>query len=319
MTLWLVRAGRYGEREDFDLQNKVIAIGWDKLNDLSTINSKEELAATLDETYTDEGDKTLMNWSRQLWYFTKEITVGDLFAMPSKRQAVIFVGKVVGEYRYEEDNPSNSRHIRSVKWLGELPRNKFRKDLLYSLSAPPTINPVRVNNAEVRVLGMLKGEEDVLVPTTYRPNENVSEIPPDIEEFTRDQIRKYINSRFKGHGLARLAGGVLQAQGYKVHVSPEGPDGGVDIIAGKGALGFESPRLVVQVKSAESPIDVGVLRELKGVMSTFNADQGLIVAWGGYRSSVNHEMAREYFKIRLWDSDELVKHLQDNYDQLSDD
>ena len=187
------------------------------------------------------------------------------------------------------------------------------------MSAPPTVNPVRANNAEERVRGMLKGEEDVLVPTPKGQNEDGSDTTPDIEEFTRDQIRKYINSKFKGHGLARLVGGVLEAQGYKVRVSPEGPDGGVDIIAGKGALGFESPRLIVQVKSTESPIDVGVLRELKGVMSTFNADQGLIVTWGGYRSSVNNEIGREYFKIRLWDSDELVKQLQDNYDVLSDD
>jgi len=281
MTLWLVRAGRYGEREDFDLQKNVIAIGWDKLNDLSTINSKEGLAAILEETYTDEGEKTLMNWTRQLWDFTNVITVGDLVALPSKRQAVIFIGEVEGEYLYKEDNPPNSRHLRFVKWLGELPRNRFEKDLLYSLSAPPTINPVRVNNAEERVRGMLKGEEDALVPTPNGLDDNGIDIPPDIEKFTRDQIGNYINSRFKGHGLARLVGDVLQAQGYKVRVSPEGPDGGVDIIAGKGALGFESPRLVVQVKSVGSPIDVGVLRELKGVMSTFNADQGLIVAWGG--------------------------------------
>ena len=39
MTLWLVRAGRYGESEEFDLTNNVVAIGWDKLSDLSTINS----------------------------------------------------------------------------------------------------------------------------------------------------------------------------------------------------------------------------------------------------------------------------------------
>ena len=29
-----------------------------------------------------------------------------LVALPSKRQAVIYVGKVEGDYRYEQDNPT---------------------------------------------------------------------------------------------------------------------------------------------------------------------------------------------------------------------
>jgi len=311
MTAWLVRAGKYGEREDFALQNNVTAIGWDELEDLSAIKTRDELASLLGKTYPDEKERTLMNWSRQLWDFFHNFKVGDLIAMPSKRRAVIFIGEVTGEYYYVNDKSSISRHLRSVKWLGELPRDKFDKDLLYSLSAPPTINRVNVDKSEQRIRKMLTGIGD-----GDSPHENDHNIPPDIEEFARDHIRNSINAKFKGHGLARLVGAVLQAQGYIVRVSPEGPDGGIDIIAGRGALGFESPRLIVQVKSFDAPVDISVIRELKGVMGTYNAEQGLIVAWSGYKSSVDREAAREYFKIRLWDSDDLVKHLQENYDHL---
>lgn len=38
---------------------------------------------------------------------------------------------------------------------------------------------------------------------------------------------------------------------YRTRVSPEGPDGGVDIIAHKDELGFEPPIIKVQVKSTE--------------------------------------------------------------------
>jgi restriction system protein len=119
--------------------------------------------------------------------------------------------------------------------------------------------------------------------------------------------------------MASLVGAILQAQGYKVRVSPSGPDDGVDIIAGRGALGFEPPRLIVQVKSVSSPIDVTVLRELQGVLSTFGAEQGLIVATGGYKSSVEREAARQYFKVRIWDADDLVQMIQEHYDQLPED
>ncbi len=319
MTLWLVRAGRHGEREVFNLQNKLVSIGWEDVGDLSNIHNKETIKTLLEETYPTRSKNSIQVWVRQLWNFATDIQIGDLVAMPSKQQAVIYIAEVIGPYRFEPTNPIDNRHVRKVNWLGEIPRNKISNDLLYSLSAPPTINPVRVTDAEERVRRMLEGKEDGLSILTDVINENGGETEFDIEEFTRDQIRKFINSKFKGHALSRLVGGILAAQGYQVYVSPEGPDGGVDVIAGKGALGFEAPRLVVQVKSREEPIDIGDVRELNGVLGNFNAEQGLIVSWGGYRNSVGREIAQRFFKTRLWDSDELVRQLQENYDQLPDD
>ena len=83
-------------------------------------------------------------------------------------------------------------------------------------------------------------------------------------------------------------------------------------------MGFDPPRLCVQVKSSSSPMGVSVLRELQGVMTNFNADQGLLVSWGGYRSSVISEARRLFFQIRLWDAGDLVKALLENYEKLSD-
>jgi len=145
------------------------------------------------------------------------------------------------------------------------------------------------------------------------------ELQINIEEFSRDQISDTISRHFSGHRLAHLTAAVLQAQGYKLRISPEGPDGGVDIIAGRGPLGFESPRLVVQVKSGASPVGVKVLRELSGVMDAFGAESGLIVAWGGFQGQVEKEAARQFFKIRLWDADNLVQMVQENYDSLPED
>lgn len=62
------------------------------------------------------------------------------------------------------------------------------------------------------------------------------EAPPDLEQYARDQIRDFIARKFKGHNLDRLVGAVLEAQGYKVQISPEGVDGGVDILAGYGPM-----------------------------------------------------------------------------------
>lgn len=53
----------------------------------------------------------------------------------------------------------------------------------------------------------------------------------DLEEQGQDQIASLIEARFKGHNLTRLVEAILQAQGYTTWRSPEGADGGADILA----------------------------------------------------------------------------------------
>jgi len=137
-----------------------------------------------------------------------------------------------------------------------------------------------------------------------------------IAEYARDLIRRAIGARFGGHELTALVTALLKAQGYQTYMAPPGPDGGVDILAGSGAMGFDPPRICVQVKSGGSPVDVSVLRELQGVMKNFGADRGLLVSWGGFKESVYREARTLIFEIRLWDSELLLRSLLEHYSRL---
>jgi len=318
MTLWLVRAGRFGEREQFAIEKNLAVIGWEELPDLSKLKVRDELTDLLSAIYPNEQKKTLINWESQLWAFSNSMQIGELVAMPLKHRAIIKFGNVAGEYKYEPTNPIGFKHTRPVNWKHDIPRNQIEQDLLYSFGSAMTVCKIHRNDAEDRIKALLSGK-----PTTSkRPIPDVDGETNDLldlEQFARDQITDTITQTFKGHKLAHLTAAVLQAQGYKLRISPEGPDGGVDIIAGKGPLGFESPRLLVQVKSGDSPVNVKTFRELNGVMDTFGAESGLIVAWGGFQGQVEKEAARQYFKIRLWDANDLVQMIQENYDNLPED
>lgn len=317
MTLWMVRAGRHGEQESIALENGLAIIGWDELPDLSGIVTREELYNLLEKTYPGEKRKTLHNWQSQIWPFIQEMQEGDLAALPLKSRSTIALGEVVGSYRYRTDL-LGIRHTRPVKWTEEFPRSAFDKDLLYSLGAFMTVCRIQRNNAEERVRALLsnKSVQRNQKQASVNGGEVETEPPNDLEQYALDQIRDFIARRFKGHDLARLVGAVLEVQGYKVRISPAGPDGGVDIIAGYGPMGFDHPRLVVQVKSGDSPVDVKVIRELQGVMKNYGADHGLIVVWGGYKNSVFKETSRYFFELRLWDADDLVKAVLDSYEKL---
>jgi len=315
MTLWMVRAGRHGEQEPRAIENNFVTIGWNELPDLSLVSSKTELKRLYKKIYPDAKKRTMANEVGQIWRFLKLIGVGDLVALPSKLQSTIALGKVEGLYEYSEGYGGNIRHIRKVKWIKtDIPRTSFDQDLLYSLGAAMTVCQIRRNNAEARIKALLQGKGIKIT----RRDEIEAEERIDIEQVAKDQMLDFINRKFKGHELARLVEAVIRAQGYVTKRSEAGPDGGVDILAGAGPMGFDRPRICIQVKSSSPPADVTVLRSLQGTVQTFKADQGLLVSWSGFNRKVLEESRLSFFAVRLWDSSALLDEILKHYDRFPD-
>jgi len=311
MAVWLVRAGKHGERETLALERNIAVIGWDSMPDLAGVTTREQLEALCTQTYPEEKPNTIRNWVGQLWAFRERMEVGDLVALPLKSQSSVAIGNVEGPYQYQRDLPGGPAHTRPVSWIRtDIPRSAFDQDLLHSLGAFMTVCQIQRNNAEARIQALLRGKR----PPTPDPAE---EAVTDIEQYARDQIVAHISRKFRGHDLPRLVDEILRARGYHTQLSPAGPDGGVDIIAGRGAMGFDPPRACVQVKSSDSPVDVGVMRDLQGVMKSFGAEQGLLVSWGGFKNSVLSEARRLFFEIRLWDAGDVVNALLEDYERMS--
>jgi restriction system protein len=186
-----------------------------------------------------------------------------------------------------------------------------------------TVCRIERNDAENRIRALLG--KDASYTAAREPQAGVvaadvrteqSDVLVNLDELAQDAIRKHIARNFSGHDLAGLVEAVLQAQGYKTHLSPPGPDGGVDVLCGTGVHGFDSPRLAVQVKSGGIEVDTGIFREFQGVMRNFGADHGLIVSWGGYKTNVRREMQREFFRVRMWGQNELIDEILRVYEDL---
>lgn len=209
------------------------------------------------------------------------------------------------------------KHIRQVTWLRKIPRSAIDQDILYSLGAHMTVFRIEKNDAENRIKALLNKPEASYADVKPDVSEYSSEEYYNIEEQAKDQIVKYIERKFKGHGLARLVEAILRAQGYETKLSTEGPDGGVDILAASGPLGFDGPRICVQVKSSSSPVGDNVLRELQGVMYRVKAEHGLLVAWGGFNLSERTERD-VFFSVRLWDQGDLIEQILKYYEKFDD-
>lgn len=332
MSLWLIRAGSHGECEPKFLEENRVYVTWLNLaHDLHKLENRDALISLLETLDPGGKPKKWLNHASQIWPFAHTMQKGDWVVLPLKTQQSIYIGEITSDYRFEPKGPNPFYHWRSVKWIGEaIPRQRFGQDLLHSFGAFLTICRIQRNNAEARLKAMKAsgwgddpGKKGLQVKAKAESaeidDEELADDLVDLEQQGLDRIATMIQAKFAGHGLTRLVDGILKAQGYTTYLSPEGADGGADILAGMGALGFGSPQLCVEVKSELKPIDRPTVDKLLGAMSKFNAPQGLFVAWGGFKGNVQKELAQSFFKVRLWTQKELLDALFAHYDQLDPD
>lgn len=325
MAVWLIRAGSHGEYEQKFIQENRVYVTWDGLDvDLGKLKQRADLTAAMTERYPDTKPKAIQNWVSQVWPFAHEMKKGDLVVLPLKTQPAIYIGEITGDYYAVYEGPNPFYHWRPVKWIAEaIPRTNFGKDLLFTFGAFMTICRVQRNNAEQRIATMrANGWKPETIAAAAKAGTLVTDADAegsDLEELAHDQIADLIAARFKGHGLTRLVEAILQAQGYTTYRSPEGTDGGADILAGAGPLGFGAPRLCVEVKSESTPIGREPVDKLLGAMTKFNTSEGLFVAWGGFKGNVQKELATQFFRLRLWTRRELLQQLFEQYDRLNED
>ena len=321
--LWLVRLGKNGEQDAIALEKLLLSIGFGMVADLSVAKDRDAILAKIKLAFPDAKPGTQMNFAAQVNQFVNTMAVGDIVVSPLKTLSILGIGEITGPYQQLEDG----RPARPVRWLAtDVARDTFRQDMLFSFGAIMTVCEISRNDALRRVLAVAKGAKDPgdgAAPVTPGKSPAPESIPESdtaeevsLDQIARDQIERRISSVFTGHDFTTLIAAILTAQGYETHVSPPGPDAGIDIVAGRGALGFEGPRLVVQVKSGDTTVDHPTLQSLIGCVQDAHADHGLLVSWSGFKPTVRKRVNDLYFRVRLWGRDEIINALFSVYDKL---
>lgn len=315
MTAWVVRGGSRGEWEETFLSGGIVGVDFGQRQSVAEFDSRESLRE--DVMVGGEG----RNAADQLWNFSHEIRNGDMIVLPRKRPKVIAVGRVLGDYEFRPD--MEAQHVRPVRWIAQdIPRAAFGQDLLNSLGGLATVYRIRAIDSESRiekVTDQRSSGATVEDPETTPSIGDNEEFKVDLEEQINDRITERIRQRFSGTRLEYLVAEILRASGYRALETRPGPDGGIDVVAGQGDMGFGQPRLCVQVKSGRSAVDIADYNRLQGNIGSYGADHGLMVSLGDFTRAVRNENERTFFQIRLWGPNDLVDKLLETYDDLPDD
>jgi len=308
-TVWGIHAGKLGEADHIFLQDKKIALGWQAMPDLSTIEpTREAFKQKVKETYPDAKPGVWPNNAGQLFRFVHEMKIDDIVIYPSNVDKKIHIGKVVGDYQYDSNLSIHYSHQRPVKWLKELDRVKFSQGALYEIGSAMAFFQVR-NYADEFIAKLEHGpEEPVAVEVDNGPDAD------DMEQITRDFILKTLSREVKGFSLEDFIAHLLEKMGYRARVSAHGGDEGVDIIAHKDELGFEPPIIKVQVKSRDDRVRQDEVAALFGRLAGAN-EVGLFVTLSTYMPQAN-SFARGKPNLRLIDGDDLVELIFEHYDEF---
>lgn len=301
-NVWMVRAGE-GAYLIEEFARGLVGIGWDKLSDLTTLNSRNDLRELYARAYPEEKPLKAGGAVAMVYKFRSTIKVGDKVITydPTKREYLI--GTIKSDYAYEPAGIKDYPHIRKVEWEGRVNRDNLSLSSRNSLGSTLTLFSIN-EDTWTDILSALNNKNAPKDETLVERKDELEQIREDVEARAHELIKDKILSLNEDE-MEKLSAAILRAMGYRTRVSPKGPDRGVDVFASPDGLGLEEPRIKVEVKHRpKTPIGSQDLRSFLGGLR--QGDRGLYISTGGFTKDAKYEADRSNIPMTLLDLDELA-------------
>ena len=313
MTMWMVRAESDGRLFRPFIDKSLVAIGWPELGDLSSFESREAIATQLRKEDPGRSAGAYRTTSGVLFRFLKEMQAGDAVISYDRTRRIYAVGKLKENYRFDTEVDSDYPNVRPVDWTADnVSRDALTTATRNTLGSTLTVFRLP-KTAEQDVRQAASGKPE-------GPSEDADAADAEEKLLLEDlesQSIEFIKDRISGlhwENLQVLVAGLLRAMGYKTRISALGPDRGKDVVASRDGFGFESPRIVVEVKHRKEQVGAPEIRSFVGGRHV--DDKGLYVSSGGFSKEAKYEAERAKVPVTLLDLDDLAETLAQNYETL---
>ena len=306
---WMVRAGRDAMFIDDFRDKGRVSIGWSALGPLDGYLTRDDLSRGVTKRWPEWQKQAQAMATGQVWRFKSEIQTGDTVVTYDPSLRSYLVGEVTGSYTFDPSG-AEQPNVLPVIWKGEVSRDLLSATTKNSLGAISTIFLIPPEAAADLSRAL----------TSQKPAEQPEVVAAEEEQIAEDMQAKALEfvkdraAKLDWEQMQRLVAGLLRAMGYKTRVSPSGPDRGKDIVASPDGLGFESPRIVVEVKHRQGAMGSQEIRSFLG--GRHKDDKGLYVSTGGFTKDARYEAERASIPLSLMDIDELVEAVIENYEAL---
>lgn len=314
--MWMVRAGEGGLMIDEFRTESWVGIGWTALGDMNRLQSRADFTEAVAQSYPSMKLGQRASSAGQSFRFVREIALGDDVITYDRGERTYVVGEVTGEYEHRGAGSGEYPNIRRVRWQGTVTRDALSVAARNSLGAISTLFLIPPSVAEEIVRLLTSGS--VAAELSSKPEEpeaaaEVADLYRDVQSQGFEFIKDKVNA-LDWNEMQELVAGLLRAMGYKTRISPSGSDRGKDIVASPDGLGFEDPRIVVEVKHRTATMSAPEIRSFLG--GRHDHDKGLYVSTGGFTKDARYEAERGRIPITLMDLDDLVRALLEHYEKM---
>jgi restriction system protein len=309
-NMWMVRAGEDAFLIDDFRKKNFVSIGWNELGDVSGIKRRDEIKKLVEEINYYSKKSQVNIAAGQISRFLFDFEKGDYAVTYDPTNRVYLVGEIQSDYEYNE-KISEYYHVRKVKWLGEVKRDKLSTKTKNSLGAISTIFQIK-DRARKEILDLLEGKEQIKDEISEEIEEEIlkEDMVSRAHELIKDKIME-----LDWEQMQQLVAGILRAIGYKTRIVPKGPDRGKDIEASPDGLMLKEPIILAQVKHREYT-QMGAT-EIRNFQSTLRGTKkGLYVSTGGFTKEAKYEAERSNEQLTLVDADRIVELIIQNYDKF---
>lgn len=311
--LWMVRAGEGAYLLDEFINKNIIAIGWNAIGELSSIDKIEKIKGLIASNYPEYKSGTVNISSGQIYRFIHEFKIGDAVMTYNPSERIYWIGEIESDYKFDKEI-CEYYHTRKVKWIDKIQRDELSISTKNTLGAILTIFDIPKTSRD-EIFNLLSGNKKQIVEIE-NDKESLETIKEDFiaksHEFTKDKILS-----LDWENMQELVAGILRAMGYKTRISPKGADRGKDIVASPDGLGLEEPKILVEVKHRQGQMGSQEVRSFLGGLRA--RDKGLYVSTGGFSKDARYEAERSNIPLTLIDADMIVELINQNYDSFDSD
>ena len=308
--VWMVRAGNNNEIAEVVEAKNAVAIGWSEMHDLSELKTREQFKQKYQIANPEETSKSRIAVnSGQVFRFARQIEIGDYVLTYLQASRELLIGEVVGEYSYQPKliNPHYPQ-IRPVNWLRKVSRDEFSAPARNTLGSSLTVFLVDEHLDEIHLLATSDKPKPAKKPEEEPPFHD--EVKAKADELISDMV-----SKLEAYKFQDLVAALLRAMGYQAISVKPGPDKGVDIEAAPDPLGFEEPRVKVQVKHRiKIKVSGPEMYAFSAVLKP--GDHGLYVSTGGFTPDARNAALQAQKVIKLLDREQFIALLLEYYDKL---
>lgn len=180
--------GMHITRRNSAVEKGEISIGWSGLGDLSTVDTKEQLANLMDEKFPEKKPRSKAQDVSQVWTFKGDMSIGDYVVFSDGKQA--HIGVIKSDYYYEVDEETRDIDYvnnRKVEWLKSIDRELLPKVFRSALASARSV--FSLNAYKSIILELL--DKEVLDYDEEDIEEEIEEVEP------MEEQRPYIELNFK--------------------------------------------------------------------------------------------------------------------------